>query len=311
MYSSDSSFSMVIDSIPQGREMSVADIQRFLDAHKQGFSSHDFMMQILAYVPVSVMLSEWLKTIKSSKTREKYKWAINRVFELAPLSDVLDSNASILTLDKNYSTQGVYNLISEDDAPEATIQVYRRVYSNFCDFVRVKTWGTIDPEESPKQKKGYFEAAQIYEKTDWRVFIDNLPKPFNLIGEMIFLSAKIAEYRLRVCDPRRNVLSLSIEQIKFSEDVIHFHADQGYHVTGISIRYPKSFMEKLAEYIGSRRGVAFLSPREKNLYPAQVQRAFKKASKSFDYDISPDILVWAGVIAHKNKQAKSLKPNPS
>jgi hypothetical protein len=303
----DHSFVMAYDLVEDGKEQSLNDISIFIKKHKKGYSSINLLKSVLLYIPVSAFIDGWLNTIKNKETRSKYRRAINRVFSIRPMSDLLKKNCAITTLDKNWSGAcGVYKRIEILDATQSIITVCQTVYSKFCDFIRVITMGIVDPEETPKQKVDYYAAKIVCREINHKSFISNLTEPFNLIAEMVFLAAETCEYRLRVVDPRRNVLALETSQINHASKSISFKFEQSYHVIGAHIRFPEEFMGRLTKYTEKREGLVFLTQKNKQIYPSQVERSFKKASKHFPYEITPTILGWMGVVTHQEKRKAEI-----
>ncbi|ADI39328.1 hypothetical protein wcw_p0017 (plasmid) [Waddlia chondrophila WSU 86-1044] len=309
---SDYTFSMVLDPVKPGKEMSTKDIGRFLEENKSGFCSSELLKCVLLNIPITVAVKEWLATIENPDTKRKYKKAMERIFALEPLSDVTKRNCAITTLDKNWSgAVGIYKLMEEIEAPESAIKTCQSVFSRFCDFIRIATLGIVDPEETPKQKEDYYAVSILYENTDWEEFISSMRTPFNLLAEMTFLAAKSCELRLRLANSKKNILSLDTSQINFQNNTISFKSEQSYQVTDIlghplCIPFTESFMKKLKDYIGERKGVVFLSKKNKPLFATQVQREFKKASKNLPNEITPVMLGWAGVLAYKEKSKKKF-----
>lgn len=310
----DIAFFMIYDPVPPGKEKSMQDIKKFRECHTGGFSSDKLMKEVLLKIPVSTAIEDWLNTIKKVETRRRYKNAIEYIFkspktrsaETNPLNKILEDNCAITTLDKHWAgTTGVFNLIKELNAPQSTAKIFLSVYSRFCDFVRTETLGVVDAEEPPKQKIDYYKTLHIYDKIDWEEFISALSEPFNLVAETTYLAANAWEYRLRIVDTRRNALSLETSQINFKNKTISFKAEQSYHVTDLSIPFPKNFLAKLRKYLGTRSGLVFIHQEGKGIFPKQVERAFKKASKSFPYEITPIMLGWAGVITSKKEREKT------
>lgn len=304
----DFEFGMILDPVQQGKEMSIKDIGRFLEENKGGFCSTELHKKILRNIPITRAINEWLATIENKDTKRKYKLAIERIFKLEFFSYILEENCAITSLDKNWAgTKGIYRQIEGIKAPESAIKICQSVYSRFCDFIRIATLGLVDSEESPKQKEDYYATSIIYEETNWEKFISSMRTPYNLLAEMTFLAAKSCEFRLRLVNSRKNVLTLDASQVNFQNNTICFKAEQSYHVTDIlgsplCIRFPESFMNKLKDYVGDRKGEVFLSKKNKPLFSMQVQREFKRASKRLPYEITPVMLGWAGVLAYKEER---------
>lgn len=300
------------DKIFNIQEMSSKDIQQFFENKKTGFSSDELQDHILRNITIKTAVEEWLSRIKNFETHRKYRKAMERIFALAPLDEAIKRNCSITSLDKNWAgTTGIYKLIKEIDAPKSAIKICQSVYSRFCDFIRISTCGIIDPEESPKQKKEYYTTAIIYEAIDWKKFISRLKEPYNLIAEMAFLSAKSCEFRLRLVNSKKNVLNLDTSQINFQNNTISFRSEQSYHAIDIlgnplCIPFPKKFMNELKDYLMERKGLVFLTKKNKPIFSMQVQREFKNASKGLKYEITPVMLGWAGVLARKENWAKNV-----
>lgn len=310
----DCEFFMIFDYVEPGTEKSTKSVIRYIEEHPKGFTT-DALHDLLRHVPISLMLEEWLGTIKKPETKRKYTKAIEHIFSLQPLSDLLKKHGAITSLDKNWAgTNGVYRLIEDLDVHEQMITVCLRVYSSFCDFVRARTLGVVDPEESPKQRLEYYSVKLIYEEIDWVGFINSLENPFNLIAEMTYLAAKECEYRLRVVHSTKNVLSLDSSQIRFRSNIIDFKAQQSYHVVDVidslySIPFPNDFMRRLEKYLGNRTGTVFLSSKGKALFSIQIQRAFKRASRRLFHEITPVMVGWAGVLAFKKNQDNLFSKN--
>ena len=309
----DNSFFLIYDLVQPGNELSTKDISRFIKKHKDRFCSSDLSKQVLINIPITTAVKEWMATIDNPDTKRKYKRAMERIFRLEPLNDVIEKNCAITTLDKNWAgAVGIYKLMEEIKAPESAIKICQSVYSRFCDFIRIATLGIVDPEESPRQKEEYYATLIIYEETNWEEFISSMRTPYNLLAEMTFLAAKSCEFRLRLVNSRKNVLTLDTTQLNFKNNLICFKAGQSYNLTDIlgsppCVRFPETFISKLKDYLGDREGTVFLSKKNKPIFSMQVQREFKRASKNLPYEITPVMLGWAGVLAYKGEQENKFR----
>ena len=271
-------FFMITDYVQNGKEKTIADIETFLerrgfgkscndflpDNFKNGFTSDELRSQVLQYIPISSAIDEWLATIENEKTGSRYADAFRHLRhdpENNVLARILKDNTNITSLDRDWGgTEGVYNVIRDLGMTQSTAKVAISAYATFCDFLRVKTLGIIDPEVVPKRKKDFYKTELIYDQVDWGKFISALPTPFDLVGELIYLSSKQCHFMLRVSDPRRNVLSLNTSQVFFDLEGVSFEAEQSYHCIGARIRFPAEFMIKLMNYVGDRTGLVFVHP---------------------------------------------------
>ena len=309
----DKAFFINSDKVQESKIMSLADIEKFVvhhmhnyycqGHHNNGFTSEELRRNVLLHIPVSVALNEWLNSIENKSTKECYSTAVRKLKKEETLrAYILNEHTAITSLDKNRAgTLGVYNLIESMGLSKCITNLMIAAYSSFCDFIKVKTLGVIDPEVPPKQKLDFYK---VYDKVTWDNFFSKLPGPFDLIAEMTFYAAKNCHYTLRISDPRRNALSLKTSQIDFEHGAICFTAEQSRHVIGTVIRFPHSFMERLKRYIGDREGLVFVNPKKRSqLYGKQVERAFEKVSENlFSFKITPLMVSWAGEIASNNRR---------
>lgn len=301
--------SLFVMRYPQPKE----DIKTFEDLDKlleTNEITYEKLWNIADKIPIRNAVDQWLATKKKPETRRKYKFGIEKVFN-GPLINFDDS---ISSLDAD-SASGVYEFILErGDIPKTMRQLCATTYAQFCDFVRTRTRGLIEPDLLPKEKKAYYKTAEIYHHINWKEFIEAIEHPFNLLGELVYLTA-LSSYRLRVSDSRQNVLNLSTDQICFLKKTIQFREDQSYHVIGITCTgYPEDFMNRLKTHINNRTGLVFTNQAGHVLVPKTIERAFKRASDKLNLseNITPVMLAWAGAIrCDRYWQEERKRENPN
>jgi hypothetical protein len=297
--------------VPEGKTESMGAIDEYIKNHKSGFSSEDIRKAVFNKIPIETALKEWLDTQKNEETKRKYKRAVEKLF---PSITLIELNSSITCLEKE-SCEGIYNRIKNEwDAPYSTKELCTTAYARFCDYVRTSTYGFIDPEIGLREQVSFHKAEDIYNDIDWELLLDTIEMPYRLICKMLYIAARLCQYRLRISDRYKNVLSLTTEQVKFKENTISFKEEQSYHALGLTITFPLAFMQELKSYLGQRDGLIFLPEDAQKFFPNQVERALKKAARKLEYSeqITPVILSWAGVITNKVEYEEACrKANPS
>lgn len=294
---------------------SLKDIEGFLREHPKSFKTDQFIKECLSHITLETAIEEWLSGIENEETRRKYSRAMQVMFfekdGYEPLRGFIQTQSSIMELDKDYSSVGFYRAIQQLSISEHMKKVCRSAFSCFCNYIRTITWGTIDAEPTPKQQKERGHACKLFEKVNWNVFMASLEEPFNLIAEITFEVAFTYEYRLRLSDPRYNFLSLTTDQVDFNRRTITLTKDQSYHpsIAFMSVVLSEYLVDKLKRYIGNRSGTVFLSKQGKPLFPKQVQRAFEKASEKVSNKITPVMLAWAGVVRSKKERLEDTQFN--
>ncbi len=301
-------FFLVVPSVvKKGKERSISDIKKFVDHRKWEFSSLELFAEVLQFITVETALLEWLETVENPETKRKYRRAIQKIFfENCAITLILPAySIECLAAD---SCSGMYGRLMENlGHSESTKKLFLTAYARFCDFIRTKTFGLIDPEVGLREQESFHRAEDIYNEVDWLLFFDTIEMPYRLIAKLIYLSAKLWQYRLRISDRYKNVLSLKVDQIDFKKNIINFNADQSYHVIGLTIALPDTYMEDLKAYLKNKKSqLVFTSAEETRLFPNQMERALEKASKSLQIrsKVTPVLLSWIGVIAHKEATQK-------
>ena len=292
--------------VPEGKATNMDAIEEYRKAHKEGFSSEDIAKDVFNNISIETALKKWLDTQNNEETKRKYKRAVEKLF---PDVTQIELDSSITCLDKHFC-EGIYNLIkSEWDAPYSTKELCTTAYARFCDYVRTSTQGFIDPEIGLREQVSFRKAEDIYNDINWELLLDTIEMPYRLICKMIYIAAHSCQYRLRISDRYKNVLSMTTDQINFKENSISFKEEQSYHALGLTITFPLEFMEELKSYLEQRQGVIFLPSDAKKFFPNQVERALKKAARKLEFSeqITPVILAWAGVITNKAESEKAFK----
>jgi hypothetical protein len=294
---------------PANETKTFDDIDIFFKHSDEQKIDYKKLRKITEDISIRQAAEEWLNTQRNQETRRKYKLGLDKIFLADPTKNLgLSFDEPINALDASEATVGIYEYILEYwQEPKTMRQLCATTYGQLCDFVRTKTHGWIDPDLLPREKKAYQKALEIYPKVDWEKFINTVGYPFNVLAELVYLTAVQSAYRLKISDTKQNVLTLSTDQIHFESNTICYRRGQTYHSIELCIFYPKTFMDRLQEYLQEAVGLVFTNNAGGILFPKQVERALKRASEKLglSFIISPNSLAWAGTI----KNAESFQKN--
>jgi hypothetical protein len=296
--------------VASGKEKEMNAIEEYIKSKKGTFTSDDLEKKVLRNISIKNAINAWEQTpqLKDPETRRKYRRALYRIFfendsilNKTKCRNIITEDTAITCL---HDCRGIYDAIDEWNGSEAIKKICTTAYARFCDYLRAKTYGIIDPAIGPRDWPSFDKTESICDKVDWEKFLNTVEMPYQLICKLIFLTAKEWRYRLRISAKQdKNILSLTTDQIDFQQGTISFREEQSYHIigTGLALSLPKDHLDNLKAYINGRTGIVFISQEGTKLFPVQVERALEKASRSagYKFTITPVMLAWAGVMKHK------------
>lgn len=293
--------------VPDGHEKAIIDIEKYIVQHGGNFNSKKLTKEILNFITIDSAIHDWVASIEHPETKRKYRRTMQKLLYDHDKLITLHPSYSIVCLDQHHYSGAYKDLLNQLDNTGEVKRFYATVYARFCDYVRTKTYGIVDPEVGLREQESFCKAEEIYGKVDWMAFLDTVDMPYRLIAKLIYNCAKQGKFRLRVSDRYKNMLSLRRDQINFERNTIHFSAEQSYHVTGCIMSVSNELAKDLKAYLGKEKeGLAFLSSTGIPLLPNQIERALAKASKKFNITpkITPTLLAWVGTLSfEKDVQA--------
>lgn len=280
--------------IPNSKKKDIIDIEKFIESSNWKFSANDLRQKVIKFIPINSAFESWLETIEHPGTKGKYKGSIKKLF------DFNEAN-SIECLDI-HNCISIYDcMLHDSDRSESNKNACISAYTGFCDFIRIKSHGILNPEMSVHELESFNNSKGVVINLNLNLFLEALDMPYQLIAELIYLTAKFSNYRLRVSDKNKNILSLNTNQIDFDKNMISFKKDQSYHGIGLKRIFPENFMEKLKNYLkGMDKNEVFTSSLGTRLHSSQIEKAFLKASKKLNFPtiVTPTSFSWLGVISN-------------
>lgn len=308
MSATTSCFVLIDLPIQNGTEKRLSDIQKFIDQRDFNFTSEELRRKIIRFIPLKTALEDWVETINDHEVKKRYRRAVERflIDDVSP--GKIKLNSSIECLDE-ISCHGIYDYILEElQVSESTKTLCITAYGHFCNFIRVSTYGIIDPELSPREQVSFRNAEKIHNEVEWNAFLNAVEMPYRMIAKLVYLSSYLWGYRLRLNDKDKNMLSLKIDQLDFKKNTITFQRDQSFHSKELTLPLPNNFMKDLEKLICEKESLVFKSSKGKEIIPRQVERAFIKASKKIKLDswITPVTLCWAGPARKKTSKASII-----
>lgn len=242
----------------------------------------------LSEVSVGQAISEWLTTL-SALTSKNYLSGMKRLAELKLIS--LEMTLQQFTLVNHNATIDKIKVIP--NLSECSKQARAACYISFTQFLCRRTQGMISKAVPSKEgvSKTFYRvrekvATEAMTKMQWSEFLDELEK----INKRDCLIAKII---LQGGKRMSEVLSLTTRAIDFNLREITFQQSKtkGYKKETI-ITYNQEIMVELKEYIGSRKGLVFVTKSGSSVMPNQLSINFAKAGEraGIPFRITPHVL---------------------
>lgn len=242
----------------------------------------------LSEVSVGQAISEWLTTL-SALTSKNYLSGMKRLAELKLIS--LEMTLQQFTLVNHNATIDKIKVIP--NLSECSKQARAACYISFTQFLCRRTQGMISKAVPSKEgvSKTFYRvrekvATEAMTKMQWSEFLDELEK----INKRDCLIAKII---LQGGKRMSEVLSLTTRAIDFNLREITFQQSKtkGYKKETI-ITYNQEIMGELKEYIGSRKGLVFITKTGGSVMANQLSINFAKAGEraGIPFRITPHVL---------------------
>lgn len=242
----------------------------------------------LADVSVAQALQEWLSTLKVL-TAKNYLSGMKRLSEHKLINPELSLQAFALI---NHDA-AVDRIKTINEWSECSRQARAACYIAFTRFLARRTQGMIakaNPSREGTSKTFYKVrekvATEAMTRMQWSDFLDELYK----INTRDCLIAKII---LQGGKRMGEVLSLETKMIDFNLREITFvqSKTKGYKKETI-ITYNQEIMQELKEYIGTRKGLVFVTKSGQRVMPNQLAVNFAKAGEraQIPFRITPHVL---------------------
>jgi len=258
--------------------------------------------QSLKDMTVEDALNCWLNTFQPL-TKKNYTSGVNKLVEIGLLNPFDPLQSLVLV-----NHEAIVDRIKLADGwSELTKQARAACYISFTGFLQRRTQGLIRKAMPSKEgaSKTFYRtrekvATNAMNQKQWISFLEALEKINHrdcLIAKIILQGGK------RISE----VLTLTTDQIDWDNNLIKFkQAKTKGLVKEIVIHYSKDIMNELAEYIGKRNGIVFVTKTNKPIFPIQLTITFAKAGKraGLPFNISPHVLR-ASTVTHLKKQGFS------
>jgi integrase/recombinase XerD len=276
-----------------------AEIIELEEKHKLNYKQvveikNERLWQALSRVNLRTAIAEWIETITNPCTKSSYTTSMKELLERGFLNPnwslqifgVLSANAIIDKI--KVQTICIKNKTAEDTKREWSIRTKEARISCLLAFTRYlsrKTEGIIakatpnrtglEKTFSPPSKKVKTEAlsrAQLYR------FLEELER----INPRDALIAKLCLHGAKRIN---EVLSLEVYRIDFEKRQILFRQSKSkltddFTVINFEKEGAQVLLQKLKDYVQTRKGLVFLTKNNKGVKKTQVDRNFSKAGKN-------------------------------
>ena len=256
-----------------------------LDKVKQEVSA---FMDKLEYVPIKIAIYTWLNQEQYSKKSAHY---ITELFKRNILHEFfVDGQEFTVGGLRNIRHQAAIDYIKKiDDISEDVKNEMIECYTSFINYLDKISYGWFK-KASLNLNYSYRIAPDISNKTlsfaDWRIFIDVLSK-INIRDELI--ARCIIQGTKRVSE----VLDLTVEQIDFQNNIIHFKKGKEDEL----VSYDAKFIEELKEYLEDtseqrkNSTIVFVTRTGKKIVRSRLNYSFAQASiKANVSKVTPEVL---------------------
>lgn len=185
---------------------------------------------------------------------------------------------------------------------EGTKQVRAASYISLTKFLHRMTQGIVAIAQPSKQENSrtFFKTREIVKTAAM-----TSPQTSSFLKELEKINSRdwlIAQTMLQGGKRSSEVLSLEISQICFQQATISFSQLKNRQTEKrIIITYPQKFMHSLKEYIGSRKGLVFVTSSGKMVGLRQIARTFSQAGlqASIPFKVTPHVLRATAVTEYK------------
>lgn len=264
-------------------------------------------------VPLQQAIEQWLESISNPRTKRAYTMAMQELAKNRLINPSMslqgfsmrnhDVTVDFIKTKKLYSSKGGGNVNRQWS--EATRQQRAAAFVSFTGFLSRRTEGIIR-KATPNKEGQYRTFHRINQHVvtpafsspkEWKRFLKELEK----INPRDCLIAKIM---LQGGKRISEALSLDTRDIDFEKGEITFAQSKTKgEARQTIISYPQAVMLELKEYIGDRKGYAFVTQSGNPVKPQQLERNFKKAGEraSIPFKVSPHVLRATTVTYHKKQ----------
>lgn len=262
----------------------------------------EYLWELLGKKTLGDVIQEWLDTLSNAGTKKSYAIGMNELSKIGLLN--LDISLKIFSLQNHNATVDAIKLVSNGWS-EATKQQRAAAFISFTGFLSRQTEGIIKKALPAKdgEKRTFFRIRQyvkthaFYERGEWTQFLSELEK----INPRDCLIAKII---LQGGKRLSEALSLTVNSIDYENGTITFQQKKtkGPEVYTV-ISYRQEILNELRRYIGSRKGLVFVTVNGHLIKPNQIQRNFKKAGARacVSFTVTPHVLRATAVTFLKQK----------
>jgi integrase len=239
-------------------------------------------------ISIGEAIDYWLLTLQE-KTSINYQSGMKKLAEFDLIN--LDMSLQAFALVNHEAIIDRIKLIQ--NWSECTRQARAACYISFTSFLSRRLQGVVRralPNREGSAKTFYKVHDKVktsaMTQAQWVRFLQELEKINSrdcLIAKVILQGGKRVQ----------EVLSLHTDQIDWELREIRFLQSKTKGlIKEIVITYPETFMQRLREYIGDRRGVVFVTRAEKSVMINQLAFSFAKAGKraGFSFKITPHVL---------------------
>jgi integrase len=250
-------------------------------------------------ISIGEAIAYWLPTLQQ-KTRLNYQSGMKKLFELGLLDPLMTLQAFALI--NHEALVDRIKLVHEWS--ECTRQARAACYISFTNFLSRRLQGVVRKAMPSREgsAKTFFKVREKVKTSamthaQWIAFFSELEKinPRDcLIAKMILQGGKRVQ----------EVLALQTHQIDWDQcEVTFLQSKMRGLLKETVITYPESYMQKLKEYVGERRGVVFVTRSEKPVMINQLASSFSRAGLqgNIPFKITPHVLRASAVTYFKQQ----------
>jgi integrase len=239
-------------------------------------------------VSVNDAMMTWISEIPNKLTQNNYLCAMNRLVNAGILNIGVSLQAFAL-----FQHSEILKKIKQQSTSEATNQARAAAYISFTRHLSEKYDGNFKraiPSKDPKAKT-FSKVRDVVDteamtREQWTAFLTELHK----INVRDCLIAKIA---LQGGKRINEVLSLTVDQIdKVNCEITFKQSKTGTKKKDVIITYSAALMNELLAYIGSRKGLVFITRTGNKLLTKQVANTFAMAGNRAEvpFRVTPHVL---------------------
>jgi integrase len=246
------------------------------------------------FVTIGEALENWLSGMLNKLTAKNYRAGMNMLISIGLINPNITLRAfALVNHTENLKKIKQLKTYNSNYLSEATKQARCAAYISFTRHLHEKLDGNFRraaPSREGTSKT--FKKVRKHVKTEamsreqWTSFLNDLHK-------INFRDCLIAKLTLQGAKRINEVLTLTVDRIDIAKCEISFEQSKTKGTEDETvITYPKSIIDDLVKYIGSRNGLVFVTRTGKKILTAQVANTFAAAGvkSGIPFKVTPHVL---------------------